>query len=76
MAFACQALVARLRDGTGINANHGIISGVLVTVGDLARVVGNITRFVCVKSVCLTVYSIILAMNLLRIFDSPNCSIF
>lgn len=35
-----QALVARLNDGTGVNANNGIISGVLVTVGDLARVVG------------------------------------
>lgn len=45
MAFACQALVARLRDGAGVNANHGIISGVLVTVGDLTRVVGNITCF-------------------------------
>lgn len=45
MAFAGQALVARLKDGTGVNANHGIISGVLVTVGDLTRVVGNITCF-------------------------------
>lgn len=35
-----QALVARLTDGTGVNTNNGIISGVLVTVGDLARVVG------------------------------------
>lgn len=36
-----QALVARLLEGTGVNANNGIISGVLVTVGDLARVVGE-----------------------------------
>jgi hypothetical protein len=37
-----QALVARLLEGTGVNANNGIISGVLVTVGDLARVVGEL----------------------------------
>ena len=37
-----QALVARLNEGTGVNANNGIISGVLVTVGDLARVVGGL----------------------------------
>lgn len=36
-----QALAARLLEGTGVNANNGIISGVLVTVGDLARVVGE-----------------------------------
>ncbi|KAH9655484.1 serine/threonine-protein kinase TOR [Citrus sinensis] len=35
-----EALVARLLEGTGVNANNGIISGVLVTVGDLARVGG------------------------------------
>lgn len=35
-----QALIAKLNEGTGVNANNGIISGVLVTVGDLARVVG------------------------------------
>lgn len=35
-----KALVARLLEGTGVNANNGIISGVLVTVGDLARVGG------------------------------------
>ncbi|KAJ0011376.1 hypothetical protein Pint_33615 [Pistacia integerrima] len=35
-----KALLARLLEGTGINANNGIISGVLVTVGDLARVGG------------------------------------
>ncbi|XP_044490228.1 serine/threonine-protein kinase TOR-like isoform X2 [Mangifera indica] len=35
-----KALLARLLEGTGVNANNGIISGVLVTVGDLARVGG------------------------------------
>ena len=36
------ALLAKLCEGTpGVNANNGIISGVLVTVGDLARVVGD-----------------------------------
>ncbi|KAL3538768.1 hypothetical protein ACH5RR_002134 [Cinchona calisaya] len=39
-----KALVAKLCEGTGINANNGIISGVLVTVGDLARVGGFIMR--------------------------------
>ncbi|KAM2510739.1 hypothetical protein EV2_035938 [Malus domestica] len=39
-----KALVARLTDGTGVNANNGIISGVLVTVGDLARVGGYAMR--------------------------------
>ncbi|XP_059447340.1 serine/threonine-protein kinase TOR isoform X3 [Corylus avellana] len=39
-----KALVARLRDGAGVNANHGIISGVLVTVGDLTRVGGYSMR--------------------------------
>ena len=34
-----QALVARLSEGTGVNANNNIVIGVLVTVGDLARVV-------------------------------------
>ncbi|WRX17937.1 hypothetical protein QQP08_010424 [Theobroma cacao] len=38
------ALVARLLEGTGVNANNGIISGVLVTVGDLARVGGFAMR--------------------------------
>lgn len=33
--------MAKLREGTGANANSGIISGVLVTVGDLAKVVGK-----------------------------------
>lgn len=32
--------MAKLSEGTGVNANNGIISGVLITVGDLARVVG------------------------------------
>lgn len=39
-----KALVARLREGTGVNANNGIITGVLVTVGDLARVGGFAMR--------------------------------
>ncbi|CAI0401191.1 unnamed protein product [Linum tenue] len=39
-----KALVARLLEGTGANANTGIISGVLVTVGDLARVGGFAMR--------------------------------
>lgn len=37
-----QALVARLVD---VNANTGIVSGVLVTVGDLARVVRTFLFF-------------------------------
>ncbi|XP_022148800.1 serine/threonine-protein kinase TOR [Momordica charantia] len=39
-----KALVARLSEGTGVNANNGIITGVLVTVGDLARVGGFAMR--------------------------------
>ncbi|KAF3971928.1 hypothetical protein CMV_004520 [Castanea mollissima] len=39
-----KALVARLLEGTGVNANNGIISGVLVTVGDLTRVGGYSMR--------------------------------
>ncbi|KAH7836314.1 hypothetical protein Vadar_034584 [Vaccinium darrowii] len=39
-----KALVAKLYEGTGANANSGIISGVLVTVGDLARVGGFAMR--------------------------------
>ncbi|KAM5549808.1 serine/threonine-protein kinase TOR [Rosa sericea] len=39
-----KALVARLMDGTGVGSNNGIISGVLVTVGDLARVGGFAMR--------------------------------
>ncbi|XP_004292060.1 PREDICTED: serine/threonine-protein kinase TOR [Fragaria vesca subsp. vesca] len=39
-----KALVARLMDGTGVGTNNGIISGVLVTVGDLARVGGFAMR--------------------------------
>lgn len=39
-----KALVAKLCDGTGVNAKEGIISGVLVTVGDLARVGGFAMR--------------------------------
>ena len=33
--------MAKLCEGTGVNANNAILSGVLVTVGDLARVVGR-----------------------------------
>ncbi|KAL0384340.1 UNVERIFIED_CONTAM: Serine/threonine-protein kinase TOR [Sesamum radiatum] len=41
-----EALIAKLNEGTGVNAtNNGIISGVLVTVGDLARVVGISLKF-------------------------------
>ncbi|CAI9303150.1 unnamed protein product [Lactuca saligna] len=40
-----KALLAKLCEGTpGVNANNGIISGVLVTVGDLARVGGFAMR--------------------------------
>ncbi|KAG9134054.1 hypothetical protein Leryth_004753 [Lithospermum erythrorhizon] len=39
-----KALVAKLCDGTGVNAKEGIISGVLVTIGDLARVGGFAMR--------------------------------
>ncbi|PSS02733.1 Serine/threonine-protein kinase [Actinidia chinensis var. chinensis] len=39
-----KALVAKLCEGTGVNANNAIISGVLVTVGDLARVGGFAMR--------------------------------
>ncbi|CAH9071216.1 unnamed protein product [Cuscuta epithymum] len=39
-----KALVAKLCEGTGVNANNGIISGVLVTVGDLSRVGGFAMR--------------------------------
>ncbi|PKA52215.1 Serine/threonine-protein kinase TOR [Apostasia shenzhenica] len=35
-----KALVARLCDGTGINANNAIVTGVLATVGELAKVGG------------------------------------
>ncbi|WOH04828.1 hypothetical protein DCAR_0624240 [Daucus carota subsp. sativus] len=39
-----KALVVKLSEGTGVNANNGIICGVLVTVGDLARVGGFAMR--------------------------------
>ncbi|KAL1564547.1 non-specific serine/threonine protein kinase [Salvia divinorum] len=39
-----KALIAKLNEGTGVNANNGIISGVLVTVGDLVRVGGFAMR--------------------------------
>lgn len=35
-----KALVARLDEGNGVTSNNAIVSGVLVTVGDLARVGG------------------------------------
>ncbi|XP_052193242.1 serine/threonine-protein kinase TOR isoform X2 [Diospyros lotus] len=39
-----KALVTKLCEGPGVNANSGIISGVLVTVGDLAKVGGFAMR--------------------------------
>ncbi|KAL6964513.1 non-specific serine,threonine protein kinase [Sarracenia purpurea var. burkii] len=39
-----KALRAKLCEGTGVNANSAIITGVLVTVGDLARVGGFAMR--------------------------------
>ncbi|XP_021776173.1 serine/threonine-protein kinase TOR-like [Chenopodium quinoa] len=39
-----KALVAKLREGSALTANSGIITGVLVTVGDLARVGGFAMR--------------------------------
>ncbi|KAL2490207.1 Serine/threonine-protein kinase TOR [Abeliophyllum distichum] len=39
-----KVLIAKLSEGTGVTANNGIISGVLVTVGDLARVGGFAMR--------------------------------
>ncbi|KAL3843837.1 hypothetical protein ACJIZ3_001240 [Penstemon smallii] len=39
-----KALIEKLCEGTGVNANNGIVSGVLVTVGDLARVGGFAMR--------------------------------
>ncbi|XP_026390069.1 serine/threonine-protein kinase TOR-like [Papaver somniferum] len=39
-----KALVAKLCEGTGVNANNGIVNGVLVTVGELARVGGFAMR--------------------------------
>ncbi|KAI3881409.1 hypothetical protein MKW92_032448, partial [Papaver armeniacum] len=35
-----KALVAKLHEGTGVNANNDIVNGVLVTVGELAGVGG------------------------------------
>lgn len=32
--------MARLCEGTGVTANNGITTGVLATVGELAKVVG------------------------------------
>ncbi|KAI3958805.1 hypothetical protein MKX01_023481, partial [Papaver californicum] len=39
-----KALVSKLREGTGVNASNGIVNGVLVTVGELARVGGFAMR--------------------------------
>lgn len=39
-----KALVAKLREGSALSANSGIVAGVLVTVGDLARVGGFAMR--------------------------------
>ena len=36
--------MAKLCEGTGMNANNAVIIGVLVTVGDLAGVVGRFLR--------------------------------
>ncbi|XP_058088228.1 putative pectate lyase 14 isoform X2 [Magnolia sinica] len=36
--FAKEALVVKLRKGTGPNANTGVVTRVLATVGELARV--------------------------------------
>ncbi|XP_077223933.1 target of rapamycin isoform X2 [Tasmannia lanceolata] len=43
-----KALVAKLCEGTGVNANNGVVTGVLATVGELARVGGFAMRqYVC-----------------------------
>ncbi|KAG9440008.1 hypothetical protein H6P81_020173 [Aristolochia fimbriata] len=39
-----KALVAKLCEGTGLNANTGVVTGVLATVGELARVGGFAMR--------------------------------
>ncbi|KAI3974417.1 hypothetical protein MKX01_034947, partial [Papaver californicum] len=39
-----KALVAKLCEVTGVNANNGVVNGVLVTVGELARVGGFAMR--------------------------------
>ncbi|KAL6013161.1 hypothetical protein ACLOJK_003653 [Asimina triloba] len=39
-----KALVTKLRDGTGVNANSGVVTGVLATVGELARVLPAVTK--------------------------------
>lgn len=49
--LSMQALVARLLEGSSVGANNAIISGVLVTVGDLARVVCMVSFFL-VKMKC------------------------
>lgn len=44
IAPAHKALVAKLSEGTGVNANNGVVTGVLATVGELARVGGCAMR--------------------------------
>ncbi|CAA0814247.1 Serine/threonine-protein kinase TOR, partial [Striga hermonthica] len=39
-----KALITKLNEGTGVSVNNGIITGVLVTVGDLTRVGGFAMR--------------------------------
>ncbi|KAH9295237.1 hypothetical protein KI387_038825, partial [Taxus chinensis] len=39
-----KALIAKLCEGTGVNANNGVVTGVLATVGELARVGGCAMR--------------------------------
>lgn len=60
-----QALVAKLSEGTGVNANNGIISGVLVTVGDLARVVSNLIEFLDFPCI----FSFIFLLNSLFVYS-------
>ncbi|XP_058100459.1 uncharacterized protein LOC131245193 [Magnolia sinica] len=43
-----EALVVKLREGTGPNANTGVVTGVLATVGELARVGGfGMKQYLC-----------------------------
>ena len=45
--------MARLLEGTGVNVNNCIIHGVLVTVGDLTRVVSYVLFFLDCLITCL-----------------------
>ena len=40
-----QALVSKLCEGIAVNANNAVVTGVLATVGELARVVGLYLSF-------------------------------